>query len=128
MKKLLMILMMASTLIALGQEADFKLVDEPEKTMFLKQMQQQKRSFNCSFTEEKWIAVLDENIVSKGTIQYEAGNQLVCEYTEPESLVLCKKKDGNLTVAKKGKSVPASPMHKQMMQALGHSVHPGPGL
>lgn len=118
MKKLLMILMMALTLVALGQEADFKPVEDTEKNMFIKQMQQQKGSFNFSFTEEKWIAVLDETMVSKGTIQYDAGNQLVCEYTEPESLVLCKKKDGNLTVTKKGKSVPASPMHRQMMNMM----------
>lgn len=125
MKRLLIILMMASTFIAMGQESDFKPVEEAEKNAFLKQMQQQSGILNCSFVEEKWITVLDETMVSKGNIKYEPGKQLICEYTEPESLVLCKKANGNLSVTRKGKSVVPSPMYKQMMSMMEGFVSGG---
>lgn len=125
MKRLLIILMMASTFVAIGQESDFKLVEEAEKNAFLKQIQQQAGILNCSFVEEKWIAVLDETMVSKGNIKYEPGKQLICEYTEPESLVLCKKAKGSLSVTRKGKSIVPSPMHKQMMSMMESFVSGG---
>lgn len=118
MKKLLILLMMASAVAAMGQEADFKPVDESEKSMFLKEMQQHSGSFTCDFVEEKWIAVLDETVEKKGIITYDPTTQLVCEYTEPESLVLCKKKKGSLSVTRKGLIIPPGPMHWQMMNMM----------
>lgn len=118
MKRLLMVLMMASAVAAMGQEADFKPVEESERSMFLKEMQQQTGSFSCDFVEEKWIAILDETVVQKGVITYDPASQLVCEYTEPESLVLCKKKDGGLSVTRKGRIIPPGPMHWQMMNMM----------
>ena len=118
MRKLLMILMLALPLVALTQEADFKPIAESEKSTVLKQMQQQTGSFSCDFVEEKWLAVLDETVVQKGIISYDPAKQLVCEYTEPESLALCKKKDGGLSVTRKGRLIPPGPMHWQMMNMM----------
>lgn len=118
MRKLLMILMLALPLVALTQEADFTPIAESEKSTVLKQMQQQTGSFSCDFVEEKWLAVLDETVVQKGIIRYDPAKELVCEYTEPESLVLCKKKDGGLSVTRKGRLIPPGPMHWQMMNMM----------
>ena len=122
MKKLFFLLFVLVSMTIVAQEPTRQKVSDTEKTALLKQMGKHVESFSCHFTEEKWIAVLDETIVSKGTIEYKAPNQLVCEYTEPESIVLSKDAYGKLTVTKNGKPVPASIMHKQMMDMMSAFV------
>jgi outer membrane lipoprotein-sorting protein len=107
---------------ASAQEPTRQKVSEAEKANLLKQLGKRVESFSCHFIEEKWIAVLDETVVSKGIIQYESPNRLVCEYTEPESIVLSKNSDGSLTVTKNGKNIPASMMYKQMMEMMSAFV------
>ena len=102
---------------ALAQESGRRPVDEAEKQALLKQIGKRVESFTCHFTEEKRITVLDETVVSKGTITYEAPSRLTCEYTEPEALVLCKD-NGNLTVTKNSKPMTPSIMHRQMMDMM----------
>jgi len=118
MKKLVLVLFALVSMAVIAQEPTRQKVSDTEKATLLKQLGKQVESFSCHFTEEKWIAVLDETIISKGTIEYKAPNQLICEYTEPESIVLSKNADGKLTVTKNGKPVPASIMHKQMMDMM----------
>ena len=117
MKKLLILLLLIST-SAFAQEPICQMVNEVEKTALLKQLCKPVESFSCHFVEEKWIALLEETVTSKGTIHYKAPNQLVCEYSEPESIVLSKDADGNLSVTKNGKTVPPSMMYKQMMDMM----------
>ena len=118
MRKLILLLLFSVSLVAFAQEPVRHQVGDAEKAALLKQMNQQQKSFSCHFVEEKFIAVLDETVVSKGIITYEAAQQLTCEYTEPESLILSKDANGNLSVTKNGKSVKANMMHKQMMDMM----------
>lgn len=119
MKKwLFFVLFLAVGFGAMAQEPVRSKASDEEKAVLLKQMKDQKKAFSCSFVEEKWIAVLDETIVSKGTISYESSKQLICEYTEPEALKLVKEADGKLIVTKKGNPIPPSPMHRQMMDMM----------
>lgn len=119
MKKwLLFVLFLAVGFGAMAQEPTRSKVNEEDKTALLKQMKGQTNAFSCSFVEEKWIAILDETLVSKGTISYEPSKRLTCEYTEPEALKLVKEANGKLTVTKKGNPVPPSPMHRQMMDMM----------
>lgn len=118
MKKLFLIFLLLVSITVFAQEPVRNQVGDTEKAMLLKQMEKQRKSFSCHFIEEKRIAVLDETVVSKGIITYEASNQLTCEYTEPESLVLSKDMKGNLTVTKNGNPIKASMMHKQMMDMM----------
>ena len=119
MKKwLFFVLFLAVGFGAMAQEPVRSKASDEEKAALLKQMKNQKKGFSCSFVEEKWIAVWDETIVSKGTISYEPSKRLICEYTEPEALKLVKETDGKLTVAKKGTPFPPSPMHRQMMDMM----------
>ena len=104
---------------AFAQDTDRQQVGEAEKAELMKQLGNQQKSFTCHFTEEKWIAVLDETVVSKGIITYEAPDKLTCEYTEPEALVLTQGSQGSLSVTKNGKPVKASIMHRQMMEMMG---------
>ena len=109
---------MSVSFTAFAQESVRQPVGDAEKAALLKEMNKQQKSFSCHFVEEKRIAVLDETVVSKGIITYEASKQLTCEYTEPESLVLNKDASGNLSVTKNGKPVKANMMHKQMMDMM----------
>lgn len=119
MKKwLFFVLFLAAGFGAMAQEHVRNKVCDEEKTALLKQMKGQKNAFSCGFFEEKWIAVLDETIVSKGTINYEPSKRLVCEYTEPEALKLVKEANGKLTVTKKDTPIPPGPMHRQMMDMM----------
>lgn len=119
MKKLLFFaLFLAVGFGVFAQEPVRNKVDDEEKKALLKQIKEQKKAFVCNFVEEKWIAVLDETKISKGTISYEPSKRLTCEYTEPELLMLCKEADGNLTVTKKGKPAKANIMHRQMMDMM----------
>lgn len=122
MRKLALILFIIVSMTVSAQEPTRQQVSEAEKANLLKQLGKRVESFSCHFIEEKWIAMLDETVISKGIIQYEASNRLVCEYTEPESIVLSKNSDGSLTVTKNGKTIPASMMYKQMMEMMAAFV------
>jgi len=118
MRQLFLIILLSVGMTAFAQESVRRPVDATEKQAVLKQMDKRVESFTCHFTEEKRIAILDETVVSKGIITYETSGRLTCEYTEPEALVLSKEANGNLTVTKKGKPVPPSIMHRQMMDMM----------
>ena len=118
MKELILILLLSISYAAFTQEPVRQSVADAEKAALLKEINKQQKSFSCHFVEEKNIAVLDETVVSKGIITYEAAKQLTCEYTEPESLILSKDANGNLSVTKNGKPMKANMMHKQMMDIM----------
>lgn len=114
----IILLFFCANVVAFGQDTIRHQVNDAEKAELIKLLGLRQESFTCQFTEEKRIAVLDETVVSKGIIVYEAPDELTCEYTEPESLVLTQGSKGDLTVKKNGKPIRASMMHRQMMEMM----------
>lgn len=75
------------------------------------------KSFQCRFTEEKIISSLNESFVSEGSIRY-SQKEIIFEYTSPEQLIIKKDSTNNISVLKDNEVVKTNAIHKQTINLI----------
>lgn len=77
------------TSILYAQDKDFNPVKSIENTKTdLAKLTENTQSIQSSFTQEKYLSFLSENIISKGAFYFKSPNQLRWEYSEPFEYII----------------------------------------
>jgi outer membrane lipoprotein-sorting protein len=94
MKKLLLLFLLSSFAATAQVPAGFKAVKDT--TAFRQKMEAQSKlitSLESDFTQEKYLSVMSEKIISKGHFQFKKVNMLRWEYTDPYTYLIAINKD-----------------------------------
>src|SRR3954469_22131713 len=94
MKKLLILFFLSSLAAHAQVPAGFKPVKDT--TAFKQKMEAQSRlitSLESDFTQEKYLSVMSEKIISKGHFQFKKVNMLRWEYNDPYNYLIAINKD-----------------------------------
>jgi outer membrane lipoprotein-sorting protein len=127
MKKLIIILFLFSPLLILSQTpAGFKVMKDT--LVFKQKMQEQSKLINSmesNFTQEKYLSVMSEKIITKGHFYFKKTNMLRWEYTEPYNYVIAINKD-KMFIKDNGKvskyDINANKMFKSINEMMMNTV------
>jgi outer membrane lipoprotein-sorting protein len=92
MNKINYIIILLFAIVSIGLKAkaqDFKMVNDPaEIIQKLQESSQATKSIKSTFTQEKYLSVMVDKIISKGKFVYQKENKLRWEYTEPFEYII----------------------------------------